>query len=193
MTTPLPRPVRAVVALAAAAATLALAGCSGEPRPEDSEAYTTPAGMVEESFGEVALARPTTWTPDPAARRADRVASFGISDAGEVVGQMDVFVNELVTDRGGAELLAEKTMAEEMFHLRDREVTDRRPVVVAGAESAYLVEATYETTSGDPATYLQLFAVDAERDTVIVKITGSRQAADLTRWRTVLDTVRITG
>ena len=170
----------------------AVAGCSADI---SDTMVQTPDGMVADSHsdGFMTLARPTTWEPAADAVFKDRVASYVIRDGNRVVGQMDVFVNELGTDRGGAELLAEQTMAEEMFAFRNRRTVNREPLTVPGAESGYLVESSYETTGGDPARYLQLWAVTKDRRYTIVKITGAQDAYDATLWRTVLDTVAVAG
>jgi hypothetical protein len=186
------RTVRTFVALSTAL--LLLSGCSGGEEPEAEEAGTStsqPTEMVEVSTDIATLSRPSGWEPLDAPMEQDRVAAFGIEDdAGDTVGQMDVVVNQVPAGTGADAVDAANQGAraanfEDLRHER-REFTE-----VPGADSAFVNESTYVTADGESARSVDLVAVAADGDYLLVRISTAEAAFDRALVDEVLDSVRL--
>ncbi|MGH3355094.1 MAG: hypothetical protein ACRDOJ_04300, partial [Nocardioidaceae bacterium] len=83
----------AVVAVLAAV----MSGCSSSSE-DDRGSGGGPALSVESSTVETkvgSVERPTSWEPSSGTGKPDHVGSFVLTEAGQVVGQMDVFVGKV--------------------------------------------------------------------------------------------------
>lgn len=186
------RPRRTLALLAAAA--LLLGGCGGEAEKADSGGADLPDGMVAVETDLGTLARPEEWKPVPDAEVKDRVASFAITgDGGQVVGQMDVFVNGIAPGTK-ADSLAGAIQAQRMPSFPDLRHTRRDFVDVPGADSAFVTESTYTTAdSGEDARSVDEVAVTEAGDYLLVRISSSAAAYDDELFQQVMDTMTLTG
>ncbi len=186
------RPRRNLALLAAAA--LLLGGCGGVAEQDAPAGAEVPDGMtvVETDLGTVA--RPQEWKPMDDAAVQDRVAGFVITGEGDqVVGQMDVFVNEIAPGTK-ADSLAAAIQAQRMPSFPDLRHTRRDFVDVPGAESAFVTESTYTTAdSGEDARSIDQVAVTDDGDYLLVRISSSAAAYDEDLFGQVLGTMTLTG
>lgn len=185
------RPARTLALLTAAA--LLLGGCGGGSGKDDSAA-DVPEGMVAVKTDLGTVARPQEWKPVPGAEVKDRVAGFAITDdGGQVVGQMDVFVNG---NRPGleADSLAAAVEAQRMLSFPNLRHTRRDFVDVPGAESAFVTESTYTTAdTGEDARSIDQLAVNEDGKYLLVRISSSAAAYDDDLFQQVVDTMALDG
>ena len=185
---------RSTLALLVAAALL-LGGCGGGAAQKDAPGGADiPDGMVAVKTDIGTVARPEEWKPVPDAQVKDRVAGFTITDdGGQVVGQMDVFVNA-ITPGTQADSLAGAIQAQRMPSFPDLRHTRRDFVDVPGADSAFVTESTYTTAdSGEDARSIDEVAVTEDGDYLLVRISSSAAAYDDALFQQVLDTITLTG
>ncbi len=184
------RPRRTLALLAAA---LLLTGCGAGGDKEDTAAEI-PEGMVAVETEVGTVARPDDWKPMESAEIKDRVAGFLITGEGnQVVGQMDVFVNQVPAGTA-ADTLAGAQQGERMPSFPNLRHTRRDFVEVPGAESAFLTESTYTTAdSGEDARSLDQLALTEDGDYLLVRISSSAAAYDETLFQQVVDTMTLSG
>lgn len=185
------RPARTLALLTAAA--LLLGGCSGGTGKDESAA-DIPDGMVAVHTDLGTVARPQGWKPVPDAEVKDRVAGFTITDdGGQVVGQMDVFVNGNRPGLG-ADSLAAAVEAQRMLSFPNLRHTRRDFVDVPGAESAFVTESTYTTAdTGEDARSIDQLAVNEDGEYLLVRISSSAAAYDDDLFQQVVDTMTLEG
>jgi hypothetical protein len=176
-----------------AAAALLLGGCGGTGT-DDAAAADVPDGMVAVETDLGTLARPEEWKPAPDAEVKDRVAAFTITDdGGQVVGQMDVFVNGNRPGLG-ADSLAAAVEAQRMLSFPNLRHTRRDFVDVPGAESAFVTESTYTTAdTGEDARSIDQLAVNEDGEYLLVRISSSADAYDDALFQQVVDTMALDG
>jgi hypothetical protein len=183
------RPRRTLALLAAA---LLLTGCGGGGDKE--AAAEIPEGMVAVETEVGTIARPDDWKPMESADIKDRVAGFLITDEGnQVVGQMDVLVNQVPAGTA-ADTLAGAQQGARMPNFPNLRHTRRDFVEVPGAESAFLTESTYTTAdSGEDARSLDQVALTEDGDYLLVRISSTAAAYDETLFQQVVDTMTLSG
>ena len=177
------------LAVLLAVATL-LTGCGGSEYGADEP--TVPEGMVlvETELGTVA--RPEQWQPVENAETADRVAGFEITEDGELVGQMDVFVNAL-SPGVEADTVDAAAQAQRFQHFKDLEHTRRDFVEVPGAASGFLTESTYRhAETGEEIRSIDQVAVTEEGEYLLVRISAGVDAYDEELFAQVVDTMALT-
>jgi hypothetical protein len=179
---------------AAAMMLLVLSGCGGGDEPDAADAPASSSQgpqMVDVSTEIATMSRPADWQPLDAALEQDRVAAFVIDDdSGATVGQMDVLVNRVPAGTeadalNAANQGARATSFQDLRHVR-RESTE-----VPGAESAFVDESTYVTAEGEQARSVDLVAVGADGDYLLVRISAAEAAYDRATFEEVLASVRL--
>ena len=174
---------------------LVLSACGGNANGDDDggtdPGSAVPDGMVLVRTDVGTVARPEEWTPVEDAEVADRVAGFVIEDDGQVVGQMDVFVNETAAGTG-ADTLAGAIQGARMPNFPDLRHTRREFTDVPGADGAFLTESTYTTAdTGQDARSLDQVAIAEDGRYLLVRISAADEAYDEELFQQVVDTMRL--
>jgi hypothetical protein len=171
-----------------------LSACGGDEEPEAPGAGTSASQrteMVEVSTDIATLSRPAGWQPLDAAMEQDRVAAFGIEDdAGTTVGQMDVVVNQVPAGTG-ADAVDAANQGARAAHFQDLRHERREFTEVPGADSAFVNESTYVTAEGESARSVDLVAVTADGDYLLVRISTAETAFDRLLVDEVIESVQV--
>lgn len=171
-------------------ATLLLTGCGGGSEDGGDEP-TVPDGMVLVDTELGTVARPEQWQPVENAETADRVAGFEITEDGELVGQMDVFVNAL-SPGVEADTVDAAVQAQRFQHFKGLEHTRRDFVEVPGAASGFLTESTYlHAETGEEIRSIDQVAVTEEGEYLLVRISAGVDAYDEELFAQVVDTMAL--
>lgn len=182
----------AATAVTAALALLSTAGCSSDDQPAASDSVETGNGSAAAAPGfetvstdHGSLQVPADWTRDDAKIGEFNVVNFVAYDDGQSVLYLNVG-NGQAPPEGEAIDLSLAVVDGVHAPAADHLTGDRRTLDVPGAESAYVVE----FSSSDGATRgVELMAVNADRETFTVVVSGSAEHWDEPTASHVIDSV----
>jgi hypothetical protein len=179
---------RQVLAVAAASLVLALTACSG-----GDEEVAVPEGyqLVEHPLAEVAV--PASWTTRSTDLDDPEAVQLQVPEVDD-----EIPVGAAVYQRGAsaphAEGVAGVVIAALTTPAQGAEQTDRREVMVDGAEDAYLLQWQAPSSLFDqPVRFTVIAARTGDGVPAVVRLIGTEEHIPDEVIETVLDTMRVTG
>jgi hypothetical protein len=179
---------RQVLAVATTALLLGLTACSGA-----SEEAAVPEGyqLVEHPLAEVAL--PATWTPRSTELEDPEAIQLQVPEVDEEI-QVGAAVYQRGESAPHAEGVAGVVIAALTTRAEGAEQTDRREVMVDGAQDAYLMQWQAPSALFDePVRFTVIAARTGDGEPVVVRLIGTEEHLPDDVIETALDTMRVTG